>query len=147
MIKTVFFTQVRKYSKEYTQSDLFIPEINERFCYVLEDKQQPYGVKVNAETCIPEAIYNVTITFSNRFKKDMIQLYNTQDLAVEKNGIRFVGVRVHGGNDVDDSEGCPLVGYHVDGKGNIWKSASDDILKIIRGYMDKGIQVKWVIVS
>ena len=130
--------------KDYTESNLFID--GEKFCFVLEDKQQPYGVKVYAETCIPEAIYNVTITFSSRYQKDMIQLSNTQDLSVEKNGIRFTGVRVHGGNDVDDTEGCPLVAFNSDGNGNIWGSASSQILKKVRAMLDKGA-VKWVITS
>ena len=139
-----FIVQVRKYMKDYTESNLFVD--GEKFCFVLEDKQQPYGVKVYAETCIPEGIYNVTITFSSRFQKDMIQLSNTQDLSVEKNGIRFTGVRVHGGNDVDDTKACPLVAFNSDGSGKIWGSASSQILKKVRAMLDKGA-VRWVITS
>ena len=139
-----FIIQIRKYFKDYTESNLYID--GEKFCFVLEDKQQPYGVKVDRQTCIPEGIYNVTITFSSRFQKDMIQLSNQQDLSVEKNGIRFVGVRVHGGNDVDDSEGCPLVAYNSDGKGKVWGSASADVLEKVRAMLENGA-VKWVITS
>jgi len=143
--KIVFINQVRKYHPAFTESELFIPGKTERFCYVLEDKKQPYGVKVDKETCIPEGVYNVTITFSKRFQKDMIQLSNQQDLSVEKDGVRFTGVRVHGGNTVDNTEGCPLVNYQTDHNGKSWESASADVLAFVRGCLDKGLTVKWVI--
>ena len=141
------FIQVRGYFEDCTVSDLFNPE-GEKIGYALEDVGRPANVKIAGKTCIPEGIYNVNITHSNKYKKDMIQLHNvTQDLAVQKDGIKFVGVRVHGGNTVDDSEGCPLVAKNFDGDSTIWQSLSKEITQHVKDLLAAGHSVKWVITS
>lgn len=145
MIKII--NQIREYKENHTDSELFTPDEEKRFCHVLEDVGRPNGVKIKAQTCIPEGVYDVAISRSSRFKKDMILLYNQDNQTVSRFGISFSGVRAHGGNDVDDSEGCPLTAYHSDLEGKVWGRASDDLLVKVQAWMDLGYKVKWVISS
>jgi len=145
MIKHII--QIRKYYPEFTESELIVPGLSVKKIYVLEDKQQPYGVKVPSYTCIPEGIYDVSISVSNRFNKEMMLLSNKPDLSIEKNGIRFTGVRPHGGNTVANTEGCPLLNYNTDGKGTQWGRASDDVKSHVEKWIKLGMQAKWIITS
>ncbi len=142
----MIITQIRKYPPEYTESPLYI-DGGDRFCWVLEDKKQPYGIKVPGETCIPEGTYRVKITRSNRWNKDMLLLYNQDDLSVERDGMRFTGIRPHGGNDVDDTAGCPLCAYRTNHAGKIWDRASDDIQRLVEPCLNRNEAVYWVISS
>ena len=141
------FLQIRGYFEDCTVSDLYGPDGKKRG-YALEDVARPVNVKIPAKTCIPEGVYHVDITCSNKYKKDMIQLYNNpSDLSVEKNGVRFEGIRVHGGNTVEDSEGCPLVAKNFNGNAKIWQSISTELTEEIKAYIARGYSVKWVISS
>lgn len=146
--------QVRQYRDEYTLSDLFITQQGiietksvERFCYVLEDIGRPFGIKVQDETCVPEGAYYVDITTSQRWGKPMLILYNKPDRSIDRGGIRFTGIRPHGGNDVDDTSGCPLCAYNSDNHGKIWTRASDDLLDLVRSAKESGESVIWLINS
>lgn len=70
-------------------------------CWTLEDPVRPDNVKIYGETAIGAGEYEVTITFSPRFRVMMPLLLNVKD---------FAGVRIHPGNSVQDTEGCLLVG-------------------------------------
>ncbi|MFZ3193746.1 MAG: DUF5675 family protein [Moraxellaceae bacterium] len=70
-----------------------------RIAYTLEDVVRP--VKIAARTAIPPGTYDLRISLSNRFKKELPEV-----LAVPG----FSGVRIHGGNTHENTEGCPLVG-------------------------------------
>ncbi|MCR8922651.1 DUF5675 family protein [Dasania sp. GY-MA-18] len=142
----MIITQLRSYPPNYTESRLFING-GKRFCWVLEDKKQPFGIKVPGQTCIPEGAYNVSITRSTRWQKDMLLLHNQDDLSIVRDGVRFTGVRPHGGNDVDDTAGCPLCAYHSNHQGKVWGRASDDLFKLVKRALDKGEEVLWVISS
>lgn len=101
-------------------------------CYILEDQLQPVGKKVPKETCIPAGEYDVTLTYSNRFKRVMPLIYNRPDLTIEGKGMKFSGIRIHGGQTEEDTEGCPLCGYHVnDDKTAIHGSATDAFIRIL----------------
>jgi hypothetical protein len=134
--------QLRTYEQDCTESDLYINGI--QYCYVLEDVGRPHGVKINRETCIPEGHYKAVITRSTRFKKDMILLYNKEDMSVERFGVRFTGIRVHGGITIEHTAGCPLVGFKR-AQGKVYNSASDELLKRVQTAIDAGESIDWII--
>ena len=80
-------------------------------CYTLEDKVRDVNKdgdlndigesKVYGETTIPSGRYQVVITFSNRFKKQLPLLINVKG---------FEGIRIHAGNTKENTHGCILLG-------------------------------------
>jgi len=96
-----------KFSPTTTLGKLYIE--GKYFCETLEDVVRATGVKVIHHTAIPSGRYSLTITRSSRFKRDMILIYNQKDYSLVNDGIRFVGIRMHGGNTHKDTSGCPLV--------------------------------------
>ena len=70
-------------------------------CLVLEDKVRPYPEKVLKETAIWEGVYELQWTLSQRFG-----FYTLQVMDVPL----FTGIRIHAGNDRNDTEGCLLTG-------------------------------------
>lgn len=82
---------------EYTVGKLYIDGVYE--CFTLEDPVRE--TKILGKTAIPYGTYNVIINQSVRFKRKLPLLLNVKD---------FVGIRIHPGNSVDDTEGCILVG-------------------------------------
>jgi len=61
-------------------------------------------VKIHGQTAIPAGRYKVELQNSPRFGADTITLLDVPN---------FQHIRIHGGNDVDDTEGCPLVGLEL----------------------------------
>lgn len=57
--------------------------------------------KVKGKTAIPYGTYRVAWTLSNRFGRSTLQLLGVPG---------FGGIRIHPGNDADDTEGCLLPG-------------------------------------
>lgn len=83
-----------------TIGELFLDNIFQ--CYTLEDTcRKSLGVK----PCIPSGKYEVQITYSTRFKKDMPILLNVPG---------YEGIRIHRGNSDIDTVGCILVGKSKD---------------------------------
>lgn len=93
---------------KYTIGKLYINK--EYFCDTLEDAIRKE--KIYAETAIPFGKYEVTISYSPRFKKNLPLLLNVPG---------FEGVRIHSGNTKDDTEGCILVGFNKE-KGKVLDS-------------------------
>ena len=60
-------------------------------------------IKIKGNTCIPYGTYNVTITYSPRFKKNLPLINNVKG---------FDGIRIHSGNTPQDTEGCLLLGFN-----------------------------------
>lgn len=100
-----------------TTGQLFIDGAFE--CFTLEDVvREIRGVpvarwKIPGKTAIPAGLYNVTLTWSPRFQKNMPLINDVPG---------FTGVRIHCGNTDADTEGCVLVG-RVEGNESILNSA------------------------
>ncbi len=109
------------FKEESTVGHLYIG--TERFCYTLEDKVRPSGVKVYGKTAIPEGIYNVVVTYSPKFKKLLPEILNVP---------MFTGIRMHGGITADHSLGCVLLGYNLIDTNHIEDSAANDLTKILK---------------
>lgn len=81
-----------------------------RLCFTLEDEirervgEPVANWKIRGATAIPSGEYRVTLEHSPRFGPDTLTI----------NGVPgFVGVRIHGGNTHEHTEGCPLLGLRV----------------------------------
>lgn len=99
------------------------------FCYTLEDEKRADGEKVYGKTAIPAIEYKVKITYSPAFKRKLPLIYNVdEDFSVQYEGVKFTGVRFHGGNTSKDSHGCPLVAFNTDGK-RIWGTAERKLVQ------------------
>ena len=117
------------------------------FCYTLEDTVRAYGIKVPKETAIPEDLYKVTISMSKRFKRLMPMLYTENNkYEILSHGIRFVGIRTHGGVSHLHTEGCPLVAFNYINDHTIQGSAEKSLTEKIQGYLLKG-NVFWKITN
>lgn len=94
---------------ESTISDVIINGAT--FCNVCEDTDrgldskmplaQLEKMKVAGKTAIPYGIYEITISYSPRFKKMLPLLHNVP---------AYEGVRIHAGNTHKDTQGCLLPG-------------------------------------
>ena len=103
-------------AKNSTEGILSINDMTE--CYTLEDKDRHLedgGKKVYGKTAIPRGTYKVTISRSNKFKKDLIEIHDVPN---------FTGVRIHTGNNSEDSHGCILVGSTNDVLDDDWIGGS-----------------------
>ena len=108
----------RKFKKnKYTIGKLYYySNILERWVYfsdTLEDKDRDLNKdgdlndsgegKVYGETAIPYGTYQMVITWSPKFQRDLPLLMNV-------NGFEYI--RIHPGNTAEDSHGCILVGIN-----------------------------------
>lgn len=103
------------------------------WCWTLEDPVRPVGVKIPGSTAIPAGTYRVQITYSPRFRVEMPMLVNVPN---------FSGVRIHTGNNSDDTAGCVLVGLDRDGD-SIGRSrlAYQDLFAQIKDELESGGEV------
>lgn len=101
---------------------------NSFFCYTLEDEIRADGVKEYGVTAIKAGLYEIEVTYSPKFKRDMILI---------KGVPQFSGIRLHGGNRSEDSLGCPLVAYNTDYK-KIWGTAEKELTKLVKSAGGKG---------
>ena len=82
--------------------------------------------KVYGQTAIPEGRYPVKITWSVKFQRDMVAVEDVPG---------FTGIRIHSGNDADDTLGCVLVGKVIDGPNRI-HGGSEMMPKLFRLIQD-----------
>ena len=88
--------------EKFTRGKLFLNGMY--LCETLEDEDRRLecgGEKCTTVTAIPRGTYELETSMSKRFGKI---------LPMVKDVPEFAGVRIHGGNHAEDSEGCILVG-------------------------------------
>lgn len=120
---------------KFTEGLLFIDDL--LFSGTLEDRWRDLSKesKVPGDTCIPAGRYKVEWNYSNRFKKEMPQLLNVP---------HFEGIRIHAGNTAHDTEGCILLGRHIE-QGVIAKSreTTEKFYSLLKDVIKKGEEV-WI---
>ena len=101
-MKKAFLSLVRTdYLEDRTLGELYVD--GTFFCYTLEDAARRDGIKIAGKTCIPEGVYPVTLTQSARFGRITPEVQEVPG---------FSGIRIHGGNRPEDTEGCILAAYN-----------------------------------
>ncbi|WP_206171072.1 DUF5675 family protein [Phragmitibacter flavus] len=100
-------------------------------CFILEDKVRPE--KIPGITAIPAGTYEVRITHSPKFQRDLPLLLNVPN---------FSGIRIHVGNTARDTEGCLLPGRtkSVDFVGES-RAAFDSLFAKLRKTQDDGKKI------
>ena len=137
--------------KDTTFSDLFVPDQEEAFIHLLEDaiRELP-GVpveewKIPGKTAISAGRYKVELVDSPKFGPDTLTLLDVPGYTV---------IRVHAGNDDEDTDGCPLTGMRIipdpegDG-GNISdsKTALNKLKEYLVPKLKAGEEVYWNVVN
>lgn len=78
-------------------------------CFTCEDTvREPGAPKVWGQTAIPAGRYEVEVTYSPHFNRDLPELAHVPN---------FEGIRIHPGNTAADTDGCILVGQVREPKG------------------------------
>lgn len=101
-------------------------------CDTLEDedrKLEAGGIKVKGQTAIPRGIYKVQVAYSPRFGKPLPLVMDVP---------QFEGVRIHGGVDEEDTEGCILVGVRAGDKLSRGIAVSAQITAILSAAQARG---------
>lgn len=100
-----------------------------RFGYCLEDAvreipgQPVESWKIHGKTAIPTGEYRVVLAMSPRFKRIMPTILDVPG---------FYGVRIHGGNSSDDTEGCPLFAARRIGDRKVQGSQEAELTALIK---------------
>lgn len=132
----------RKNKKDtYTIGKLYIDGVY--FCDTLEDKDRNLdssmsledilAKKVYGETAIPYGTYSAEVTYSPKFKRDLLLIKDVKG---------FEGIRVHAGNFASNSLGCVLIGRntHV-GMLSESKKTLEAFMKRIEGETDITVEI------
>jgi hypothetical protein len=123
-------TVIRECSAVCTLGELLVDGVHE--CWTLEDVVRA-GAKVDGDTAIPYGVYDVIITFSPHFQRD---------LPLVRNVPNFEGIRIHPGNDTADTRGCLLVGQGRDSTSvRNSRAAFDALYPKIRDALKRGEKV------
>jgi len=125
------------YAPTRTLGKLSVNGVHE--CFICEDVvRKPNEAKVHGKTAIPAGRYQVVITLSNRFKRELPILLNVEN---------FTGVRIHSGNHEGHTEGCLLPGKTRNESG-VFSSvlATNNLILKIRNALEKGEQV-WITIK
>lgn len=114
---------------EFADSHTF-GRLSADICVTLEDAVR--DVKIHGKTAIPAGRYKVVLQNSPKFGPDTISLLDVPG---------FEYIRIHGGNSVDDTDGCPLVGLELTQSG-IKGGTSQPALRILKALVKAAIAEK-----
>lgn len=120
---------------------------NEFFCHTLEDVVRGRNIKIKNETAIPEGIYDVILTYSGRFKRTTPQIVNQPGGKLVKDGISFIGIRMHGGNTHKNTSGCPLCAYNRLNDDTIQGTAEKDLTAMLQNLVAQGYEIKLYVIN
>lgn len=129
----------------YTIGKMYID--GEYFCDTLEDRVRDINkngkfdngeVKVAGETAIPYGRYQVVVTMSPKFKRELPRLLNVPN---------FDGILIHRGNTDKDSAGCLLLGENKV-KGKVINSTpyEQKLVSILKDVQNKGEEI-WITIE
>ena len=126
--------------ENYTRGLFVLPD--GRKFYSLEDEDRHLETnleaKVLGKTAIPRGRYRLKVTFSPHFNKMMTLVEGVPG---------YAGVRIHGGNKAEDSEGCILVGTTLTTDGiRDCAAAVHEIEQAVRDAAELGIE-SWLEVA
>ncbi len=110
------------YTLTSTIGDLLID--HHIFCHTLEDiVRQKSAKKIYGKTAIRSGLYRVVLSMSTRFKRITPEILDVPD---------FIGVRMHGGNTADDTDGCVLVAKNIISKEKVYGTMERQLTDLMR---------------
>lgn len=119
---------------EYTIGKMYIN--SNWVCDTLEDTVRQLDKeedKIPKQTAIPIGRYQVVLSYSKRFNKVLPELLNVPF---------FKGIRIHAGNDKEDTDGCILVGENkVKGKVINSKKSMKKLMLILQKAIDNNEKI------
>lgn len=124
--------QRRDFTDNSTIGAIYVDNIFQ--CYTLEDTDRHLeegNEKIYGQTAIPRGKYDVFITYSNRFQKELPLLKDVPG---------FSGVRIHPGNGPEDTEGCILVGTGISSNKADWLLNSRAAFSVLFEKIDSALQ-------
>lgn len=126
--------------KGYTEGVLFDKTSNKFLCHSLEDTVRDINGdgdlndegegKVYGKTAIPYGTYDIEVTYSPKFNKDMILVKDVK---------HFEGIRIHWGRTADNLEGCIGVGAKERGGVLANTGMTDKLVKMLLDNGNRGI--------
>lgn len=130
--KIKIILQRQFFTEKSTCGEVFID--NKHFCWSLEDMVRPEGIKILGKTAIPYGEYQLTLSYSERFKRNMILLLKVPG---------FSGVRIHGGNTSEDTEGCLIVAFNKINNDKVQGTAEKAIFEYVKKKLSENYDV-WI---
>lgn len=112
-IKREIFTPIRTIGKMFVNGEYFCDTLEDTYRELLSAKD-----KVPDITAIPNGLYSLVLSFSNKFQKKLPEILNVPF---------FTGIRVHTGSSEKDTSGCILVG---DFKNGVWSANPTYVQKL-----------------
>jgi len=127
---------------------LFINGSKTKYCNTLEDVErfpskwdsvkQLLGIKVYGKTAIPTGTYEVTLTYSGKFKRMLPLLMNVPE---------FTAIRIHSGSTPEHTEGCILVGKFNAKDNTVYGGKSLNIEKKLVDLIAEALKVEKVFIT
>jgi hypothetical protein len=127
--------QRREYRNTYTHSQIELYDDSGTViwsCYGLEDIGRPSGIKIPEWTAIPEGSFKAKVSMSNRFKREMVMIYNQPNgyELIDDYGVSWKGLRVHAGVIVAHTEGCILANRCNNGN-KYWGRCDPEMIALV----------------